>query len=73
MDTFFVTSEQVTVTTVGELREALRALPGDLPIFSGGSNDTPYIGILMETALWRNTDRKSRSVVLFENTGTSEG
>lgn len=47
MDTFFVTSEQVTVTTVGELR----ALPGDLPIFSGGANDTPYIGILMETAL----------------------
>jgi hypothetical protein len=66
MDTFFVTSEQVKITTVHELREALAMLPGGLPIFSGGHAEHPYRGVLLETANWLSGEGDSTPVVLLE-------
>jgi hypothetical protein len=66
MDTFFVTSEQVTVTTVGELRRALSAFPDDLPVFSGGWAEHPQRGVMIETANWRDAEKAIAPVVLFE-------
>lgn len=72
MDTFFITSEQITITTVHELREALAMLPGGLPIFSGGHAEQPYRGVLLETANWVSPDGDSTPVVLLEAVAFTE-